>query len=209
MRAAKCTKNVAMYTFKSSLLPALEYALPVTNLSKAQWDKVLAPALVPILHKAGVSKNISCASLFGPVKYQGSGILHPYFHQQIKHVSTLIQEVSAGTQTGLLLRASAEQFRLELGFPFDITACNYPIHSVYITPSWYASLWRFFSVSPAIVISEDFTDPPCLRLNDEYLMKIFVSAGYRGKQLRLLNEIRMALWVITVADIATSDGTSV
>ena len=61
MRAAKCTKNVAMYTFKSSLLPALEYALPVTNLSKAEWDKVLAPALVPFLHKSGVSKNISCA----------------------------------------------------------------------------------------------------------------------------------------------------
>ena len=59
MKAASCTKNEALYTFTDSLLPALEYALPVTNVSESQWDKILAPALVPSLHKAGVSKNIS------------------------------------------------------------------------------------------------------------------------------------------------------
>ena len=59
MKASTCTKNEAIYTFTSCLLPKLEYAAPVTNLTKAQWDKILAPALVPTLHKAGVSKNIS------------------------------------------------------------------------------------------------------------------------------------------------------
>jgi hypothetical protein len=97
MKASTCTKNEALYTFTASLLPALEYALPVTNLSESQWDKVLAPALVPSLHKAGVSKNISRPSLFGPTKYQGFGIKHPYFSQQIQHIATLFQEVHSGT----------------------------------------------------------------------------------------------------------------
>ena len=115
MKASTCTKNEALYTFTASLLPALEYALPVTNISESQWDTILAPALVPSLHKAGVSKNISRPSLFGPTKYQGFGIQHPYFSQQIKHIATLFQEVHSNTQTGLILRATAEQFRLELG----------------------------------------------------------------------------------------------
>ena len=59
MRAPSCTKNEALYTFTTSLLSALEYAMPVTNISESQWDKILAPVLVPSLHKAGVSKNIS------------------------------------------------------------------------------------------------------------------------------------------------------
>jgi len=156
-----------------------------------------------------VSKNISRNPLFGPVKYQGFGIFHPYYHQQIKHIATLFQEVLAGTQTGVLLRATAEQFRLELGFPFDITACTYSVSSVYTTSSWYRELWRFFSTHPSIVVSEDFPDPPLLRTGDEYLMRIFIRAGYRGEQLRLLNEIRMALRVITVGDIANADGHSI
>ena len=36
MKASTCTKNEALYTFTASLLPALEYALPVTNLSASQ-----------------------------------------------------------------------------------------------------------------------------------------------------------------------------
>ena len=54
MKASTCTKNEALYSFTASFLPALEYALPVTNISEAQWDTILAPALVPSLHKAGV-----------------------------------------------------------------------------------------------------------------------------------------------------------
>ena len=36
MKASTCTKNEALYTFTASLLPALEYAMPVTNLSESQ-----------------------------------------------------------------------------------------------------------------------------------------------------------------------------
>jgi hypothetical protein len=106
MRAASCTKNEAPYTFTTSLLPALEYAMPVTTFSKSRWDKILAPALVPSLQKAGVSKNIPRCSLYGPTRYQGFNIQHPYFIQQIKHIATLIQEVHSGTQTGLILQAT-------------------------------------------------------------------------------------------------------
>ena len=40
-------------------------------------------------------------------------------------------------------------------------------------------------------------------------MSIFISAVFRGEELRLLNEIRMSLQAITTIDIATADGRSI
>ena len=37
MRSASCTKNEALYSFNTSLLPKLEYAMPVTDISESQW----------------------------------------------------------------------------------------------------------------------------------------------------------------------------
>jgi len=208
MKASTCTKNEAIYAFTTSLLSSLEYALPVTNLTESQWEKILSPALIPSLHKAGVSKSISRASLYGPAKFQGFNIQHPYYTQQIKHVTTLLQEVHSNTQTGMILLATAEQLRLELGFPLDINTSDFNACSAYITHSWYSSLWKFLWKSP-ITITENFTDPPMLRQRDTYLMSLFSNSGYKGEELRLLNEIRMALQIITISDIATADGNSI
>ena len=189
MRSASCTKNEALYSFNASLLPKLEYAMPVTDISESQWDNILAPALIPSLQKASISKNIARCSLFGPRRYQGFNIKHPYFNQQKKHIATLIQEVLSCSQTGLILRATAEQLRLELGLPFDTTTTSYSICSSYITPTWYSNLWKFFSTNSSIEITEDFPDLPTLHKGDRYLMDLFIKAGYRGRNLRLLNEI--------------------
>ena len=57
-----------------------------------------------------------------------------------------------------------------------------------------------------IEIIEDFPDVPLLREGDSYLMAVFITAGYRGLQLKRLNNMRMAMKAVTVADIATPDG---
>jgi len=66
-------------------------------------------------------------------------------------------------------------------------------------------MWEFVDANP-IEIIEDFPDVPLLRKGDSYLMKEFITAGYRGSQLKRLNTTRMAMKVLTVADIATPDG---
>ena len=38
------------------------------------------------------------------------------------------------------------------------------------------------------------------------VMEVFIAAGYRGKDLILLNVMRMSIKAITVADISTADG---
>ena len=43
---------------------------------------------------------------------------------------------------------------------------------------------------------------------DSYLTQAFIDAGFRGSKLKQLNMMHMALQVVTVADITTSDGRS-
>ena len=118
---------------------------------------------------------------------------------------THLQESVSLSQTGQLLRATAEAFRLEIGVPFTLGTVDFKIGSMYTTDCWYKHMWEFVDANP-IEIIEDFPNVPLLRKGDSYLMKAFITAGYSGIQLKRLNTMRMTMKVVTVADIATPDG---
>ena len=205
LKAAKCSKNQALYTFSASFMKSIEYAMPVTQFSETEWHKILAPALKPTLQRSGISSSAPRAALFGPALYQGFDIMHPYFNQEICHIMTLVQESVCSSQTGLLLRLSAEALRLEVGVPFTLGDCDYSKYSSYTTDCWYKAVWRFVAKYP-ISVHEDYPDPPLLRHGDSHLMVLFVRSGFAGHDLYILNLLRMRLRAITVADIATPDG---
>jgi hypothetical protein len=48
--------------------------------------------------------------------------------------------------------------------------------------------------------------PPTMRKYDIYLVFSFVDHGYRGKDLRILNQIRQSIHAFTLSDILTADG---
>jgi hypothetical protein len=45
-----------------------------------------------------------------------------------------------------------------------------------------------------------------MRKYDVYLVSSFVDHGYRGKDLRILNQIRQSIHAFTLSDIVTADG---
>ena len=186
-------------------MKTLEYPMVVTQLDESTWNRILAPALTPALHKAGMSMNFPKAILFGPELFQGFQLMHPFFLQEISHITTHLQESVRGSQTGELLRLTAECFRLELGVPFQLGVTPYHPYSSYVSHCWYFHLWKFYSEYP-IQAKENYPDLKLLRSGDQFLMEVFIAAGYRGKDLLLLNVMRMSIKAITVADIATADG---
>ena len=48
-------------------------------------------------------------------KYHSLEILHPWHNQQLKHLQTLVGEISNNTPIGILLVAAVEQLCLEIG----------------------------------------------------------------------------------------------
>jgi hypothetical protein len=47
--------------------------------------------------------------------------------------------------------------------------------------------------------------PPTMRKYDIYLVSSFVDHGYRGKDLRILNQIRQSIHAFTLSDIVTAN----
>ena len=93
---------------------------------------------------------------------------------------------------------------LELGYSVTLGNLNYQVAKNYLTPSWYRNLAKFIS-SQVLDVKGKFTQLELLGQSDKFLMLSFIEQGYR-KELLLLNEMRMSIQAISLADIVTSNG---
>ena len=136
-----------------------------------------------------------------------------YYYQGIEKISTLIQECSANTQTGNLIKAAAEGFRIDLGFNTTFGTMNnqdWKKVETYVTNCWYKEIMKFFVTinkdGERLELIEDTPSFTTLRHNDSFIMKEFITAGIDKSKLRLLNYMRTSIEAVTLADIATPNG---
>ena len=80
-------------------------------------ENVISSLLSISLQKSDLSPKFPRVMVYTAKQYHGLGILHPWHHQQLKHLQTLIGEITNNTPTGMLLQASSEQLRLEIVLP--------------------------------------------------------------------------------------------
>ena len=90
-----------------------------------------------------MASNFPNEVLYGSQTYDGYLFQHPYTNQGIEKIATLIQETVDNTQTGGLISATAEGFRLELGINTEMAEIKWDTVNVYITDSWYKSIVDF------------------------------------------------------------------
>ena len=112
---------------------------------------------------------------------------------------------SIASQTGDLIKTSAEDFMLEIRIPMTISTVDWEVVKSYTTPCWYANLVKLVS-SQALDIREKFLRIQLLRQFDQHIISCFIQRGFRKYKLYILNQIRMSIKAISLADIATSDG---
>jgi hypothetical protein len=153
----------------------------------------MAPVIKTVLQKTGFAATFPRDVFFGPVKYQGFGCRHPFYHQESLHIITFVNEIYNKTQTGQLLLVSLEELIRELGMYEPCT-----------TNSWIRTLWQFMHQHD-IEVDGFVNPPPTMRKYDVYLVSSFVDHGYRGKELRILNQIRQSIHAFTLSDIVTAD----
>ena len=97
----------------------------MSGFTEKEWNLIICNPKQKSLHKSHLAANFSNDVLYGPQLYNGMGLDNLYYHQGIEKVSTLIQECSARTQTGNLIRAVSEGFRLKLGFNTTLGTMNH------------------------------------------------------------------------------------
>ena len=207
MNNTKCDKTSCLNAFNTSFMPTLSYRMIATQFTEQEWNKAIRPAIRVTCNAAGMAKNFSRAVLFGPQKHQGIGVKnHPFFLQEIIHITAFLDEAACNSFTGELY---AEFFRVELGVSFSLTSTPYNkiTFASYMPQGWYKSLWKFMS-NPLynLDITEDYDDLPLLRNKDVYIMQAFVNKGYKNADLKALNFVRKFIQVVSLTDIATTDG---
>ena len=117
LRTPRVGKREAWYIFTVAFLKIIEYSMEATQLKKPQTEKVIALLFSIYFQNSGISQKFPRVMVYTAKQYHGLGILHPWYHQQLKHLQTLIGEITNKIPTGMLLQASAEQLRLEIGLP--------------------------------------------------------------------------------------------
>ena len=65
--------------------------------------------------------------LYDPALYLGLDINHPYYTQSITKMLTCVQECAIASQTGDLIKTSAEDFMLEIRVPMTIVTVDWEV----------------------------------------------------------------------------------
>ena len=209
---AKCDKTSCLNAFNTSFIPTLAYKIIATQFTEQQWNKTIYSAIRATCNTTGLEKSFPHAVLYGPLIYQDIGVKNPFFLQSIIHIITFLNEAACNLSTGVILRSNTEYFEVEIGIPFSLTKTVYnkKTYASYMPSGWYKKLWKFISTPLyKLNITEDYNDLPLLQKKDEYLMMTFVKGGFRNADLKALNYIRKFLKAITLADIATADGSRI
>jgi hypothetical protein len=135
--------NKAWYAFIITIMKTLEYPMEATFISKKDWELIMQPMLTIVLQRSRFASTFPRDLLYSPLIFQGLGVFHPWYRQQIVHLLVLCKETFNATPTGELINANAAQLRLGMGTPGSFT--DPPIHLLaeYLTTSWLTDLLRF------------------------------------------------------------------
>jgi hypothetical protein len=109
IRTGRMTRTDAWYAFNFTIMKTLEYPMVATTLTEAEWNKVMSPLLAAALPTSGINRKYPVVIVYSPLQFQGLGIIHPFYHQEITHLSSVLRESSMPSITGDLLHANMEQ----------------------------------------------------------------------------------------------------
>jgi ribonuclease HI len=195
-------------SFTTRIMKTLEYPMAATTLTFHEWDQlIMSPLLKAVLPKAGMNQHFPRVVLYGPTAYQGMGVMHPWFHQELTHLQICLDVLNTHDLLSNLLQACFESLRLEIGYPGQITDAPYETLTEAVTNSWVTTLWQF-AQNFGFSFDDLFPQLMPLREEDQFLMKAFVEiGGYEGHELFMLNTCRMFLHAVTLADISDFSGT--
>jgi hypothetical protein len=208
IRTGMIQKDEAWQALHTTIMKTLEYPMPAINLSKQQWEYVMAPLLWSVLPGSGIVRTFPRNLLYAPCTLTGMGIMHPFYKQQLKHLDLFLQETLQPAIASNLLHAILKQHWVEISLPCSNGKWQFKIFGPCFTHSWLADLLQFCK-SKSIFIVVKCSTLSLLTSNDRFLMQCFADIGYRGDDLQSLNQCQLFLKCVTLSDICSADGVSI
>ena len=203
--SSSITRNDVWIMYKRTIGATLDYPLRATTLDRDDWNSIMKVINKAALPRAGFVSTFSHLILYSPTSRQGGGKPEPWHWQELHHLLDLVEQINAQNSLGSQYQITMEQLRFELGHPGHITDVAPDTMSKCATKSLVKSLWSF-CYQYNIGLKDTFPQLQLSREEDEFIMPLFVKGGFTPEELKVLNECRMFLHAITLADITVADG---
>ena len=194
--------------YDSYLKESMKYVLPTTCLTKyqcAELDKIIAPVL---LNALSTHRKVSRIVLYSPERHGGYGVFDVWHLQGCEKLKYFIMHYRRHDITGQLLKISLQWLQMEAGVSTPFYKFEYDMIEDILTNCWIKHLYWYLDSCKAKlheVHPWTYTAP---RENDFFLQEVFINSDLPRARVTLLNEVRMALRLITVSDIVAINKSS-
>jgi len=204
--ASRLPREAAILSYNMYLLPKLGYPLPAMYLSEDTCNSIQTPTIMAFLPKIHLNHNSARSIVYSPLQFGGLAIKTLYSIQSIGQLPLFVGHMRLRDKTCKLLRISLSYLQLTVGSTTSILNMPSTAYDSIVETGWLKSFWTFLTRSGLSIQLTDQWLPSITREHDVVLMDHFIAQGYSASKLRLLNQCRLYLQVITLADITSADG---
>ena len=169
----------------------------------------MKPILKVGLSGSGVMNNLARVVVFGPHSRQGLAYKHLYTEQGIQHVARFQRFTQdKNNMSGQLMIANLQEMKMYLGLNGPIFSHSYKRLGHLVERSYCQWTWEFLDTY-GMRLDDNTPDFKFYREGDGLLMDAFLRAGYRGKDLKRLNECRLYLRIVCNSEVLFGCGMKV
>ena len=208
IRVGRLPQTEAWLALTTRIMKTIEYPLPACTLTERQCDFIMAPIIQTALNALGICRNLARDVVYGPKKFQGLGLKHPYTTMGIAHIRFIMEHCRADTDLGKNFRINLECLKLEVGVGGSILSNRFQDYCVLATHGIVKHTWQFLA-EHKMFLYDNVSDLVLRRERDTFLVDAFRLRGFKGKALRRLNLCRLFLQVSTLSDIVNGFGTHI
>ena len=186
----------------------MKYVLPTTCLTKyqcSQLDKVIAPIL---LNALSAHRNVSRIILYSPEHYGGFGVYDIWHLQGGEKIKFLFLHYRRHDTIGQLLKISLQWLQMEAGVKLPFYTYAYEKIETILTECCLKHLFQYIDSCHATLHETNPWTYTAPRVNDFFLQEVFFKSSLPRYKVALLNEVRMALRIITASDIVPVNGSN-
>ena len=212
IRTGHLSASDTWIALSSTIWRTLEYPLAALMLSDDDLTSIVWPIISVVLPKMGMTRCLPRALRYGPLEAGGVGIRDLYMVMGMSRIQYLLEHPWKNTPTGHLIRSNWESITLESGLFGPLAEADFPSLSKWLLTSstWVRSTLQFLHEEKVSFHSNlSFYTLAPKRLRDSPIMSGLSRVVESSAALRRLNQCRIFLKVVSVADISTTDGTTI
>jgi hypothetical protein len=210
--ASNLTAIEVWTAYISVLWPGLCYPLAVSSLSITDLHLVQQKLSTIIRNSLHLNRSFPDALFYGAKKFGGLGIVSLAAQQLVMKLNLFLRHMRLQDAVGRQIGISMGCTQLELGIDTQFLRLNYASYHHFLTPTWLTHLWKLLSLSLIELRHssvENVWTPSLQRENDSFVMVHILQSGFSKSDQRVLNEWRVYLRLLSLADATVSNGTHV